>query len=131
MTLPLRNGRVRGMVLFELLIALSIFCLVAFSLVLALDSAFDAARARNQLDLVVRGLNNHLILLRSAQVAPVDEDLPDDGTGVAYHVTIENEQLQDQKNQPIPNVYRATVTAKWKAGKDDVQRSVSELLYQP
>jgi hypothetical protein len=39
--------------------------------------------------------------------------------------------MQDEKGQPVPNMYRATITATWKARADTEQRDVSELIYQP
>ncbi len=111
--------------------ALFIFTLVAFSLVMALDSAFDASMDRNEIDVAVRGLDNQLALLHSARVIPGEQDLPDDGSGIQYHLAVSIEQMQDQKRQPVPNIYRATITATWKAHGETQQREVSELIYQP
>ncbi len=119
------------MVLLEVMMALVIFTTVAFALVMALNGAFDAAHDRAQIDLAVRGLNNQLALLHSARVLPGEQDTPDDGTGIAYHISITQEQLQDQKHQPVPNMYRATITATWTNRNQPDQREVSTLIYQP
>jgi len=121
----------RGMVLFEVVMALTIFTLVAFSLVMALDSAFDAATDRNEIDVAIRGLGNQMALLHSARVLPGENDLPDDGSGVLYHLAVTQEQMQDQKMQPVPNMYRATITATWTSRGQSEERDVSELIYQP
>jgi prepilin-type N-terminal cleavage/methylation domain-containing protein len=127
---PNRRAR-RGMVLFELMIALTIFSVVAFSLVMALDAAFDAAKDRNQLDTVIRGLENQMALLHASRVLPEDVDLPDDGSGITYHLTVEPAPMQDQKKQPVFNMYRATVTATWKSDGQPDDRSLTQLFYQP
>jgi hypothetical protein len=119
------------MVLFEVIIALGIFTVVAFSLVMALHSAFDAAMDRNEIDVAIRGLNNQLALLHAARVLPGENDLPDDGSGILYHVAVAQEQMLDQKKQPVPNTYRATITATWKSRGQAQERDVSELIYQP
>jgi hypothetical protein len=119
------------MVLFEVVMALFIFTLVAFSLVTALDSAFDAATDRNEMDGAIRGLENQMALLHAARVLPGESDLPDDGSGILYHVAISQEQMQDQKKQPVPNMYRATITATWKSHGQAQERDVTELIYQP
>jgi hypothetical protein len=119
------------MVLLEVMMALVIFTMVAFSLVVALYSAFDAEEKRNQIDLAVRGLNNQLALLHSARLLPGEQDAPDDGTGIAYHITVAQEQMQDQKMQPVPNMYRATITATWILHNQPDEREVSALVYQP
>ena len=128
---PHRLGTRRGMVLFEVIVALTIFAVVAFALVKALDSSFEAQKDRNEVDLVVRGLNNQLALLHANRVLPGEQDLPDDGTGVTYHLAVTQEQMEDQKRQPVPNMYRATLTATWTANGQSNERDVSELIYQP
>jgi type II secretory pathway component PulJ len=120
-----------GMVLFEVVMALFIFTLVGFSLVMALDSTFDAARQRNQIDTAIRGLNNQMELLHAARILPGESDAPDDGSGILYHIVVDQEQMTDQKNQPVPNMLRVTITATWKFSGQVEQRNVSELVYQP
>ncbi len=120
-----------GMVLLEVVTALLVFTLVAFSLVMALDSAFDATFDRNQIDMALRGLDNQLVLLHSARVQPGELDQPDDGSGILYHVSVQQEQMKDQKNQFVPNMYRATITATWKYRGEPQERDVSELIFQP
>ena len=119
------------MVLFEVIIALTIFALVAFALVAALDSSFNAAESRLDIDGAVRGLNNQLALLHAAPVLPGDRDLPDNGSGYLYHVAVTQEQLVDQKKVPLQNMLRATLTVTWKSRGETQSRSVSELIYQP
>src|SRR5258708_7238728 len=127
-----RTHRARqGIVLLEVVTALFVFITVAFSLVMALNSAFDAAMARNEVDMALRGLENQMELLHSARVLPGEQDLPDDGTGIVYHVLIAQEQMQDQKGQPVPNMYRATITATWKSRGQAQERDITELIYQP
>src|SRR6202020_1737121 len=105
----------RGMVLFEVIIALFIFTFVAFALVVALQSAFDAAMDRDEIDVAIRSLNNQMTLLHATPLLLGDSDLPDDGSGILYHLTVAQEPMQDQKSQPVPNMYRATITATWKS----------------
>jgi hypothetical protein len=124
-------GDRQGMVLFEVVIALFIFTMVAFALVMALDSSFDAATDRNDIDGVIRGLNNQMSLLHTSPLLIGENTLPDDGSGILYHLSVEQEQMQDQKNQPVPSMYRATITATWKSRGETNERDVSELIYQP
>lgn len=125
-----RRGR-HGMVLFEVITALFVFTLVAFSLVLALNSAFEAATERNEIAAAILGLNNRIALLHANRLLPGESDLPDDGSGITYRLSVSQLQLQDQKHQPVPNIYKATITASWKSNGEVETREVSELLYQP
>ena len=127
-----RRRRVRqGMVLFEVVIALVIFSVVALSLVTALDSSFDAANNRSDIDAAVRGLNNQLALLHASRVLPGDRDLPDDGSGLLYHLSVSQEQMVDQKKAPVLNMFRVILTVSWKSNGELRDRSASELIYQP
>ncbi len=125
-----QKGR-KGMVLFELLIALFLFVLVGFSLVMALDAGLKANRLRNHAALVTQGLNNHLALLHNAQIGPCDRDLADDGSGVNYHLMVQPDADKDQKGQTLANLYRATITAHWTSEGQAEARSVNEVIYQP
>jgi prepilin-type N-terminal cleavage/methylation domain-containing protein len=121
----------RGMVLLEVLAALTLFAVVSLSLVIALNESMGAAKDRNLADAARRGLANQLSILRGAPLTPGEQDLPDDGSGFLYHCKIEPEPMQDQKKQPVLGIYRATITVKWKSEGHAEDRSVSELLYQP
>lgn len=121
----------QGMVLLEVVIALTVFTLVAFSLVRTLDAAFDASKTRTEIDTAIRGLQNQMALLHSGPVVLMNRDLPDDNSGLTYHVTIEPAQFMDQKKQALGGIYRATITVKWKSSGLDEDRSVSELIFQP
>ena len=131
MNAPLSFRSRSGMVLMEVMFALSIFAVAAMALIIALDSTFDAAADRTRIDLAIRGLENQITLLHSGRLQVSEQDMPDDGTGILYHVAITQEQMKDQKGQQVPNMYRVTVTAKWHAHGVDDQREVSELIYQP
>jgi len=121
----------RGMVLFEVMMALFIFTMVAFSLVMALNTSMDSAQKRNEIDAAMRGLDNQLTMLHSGRVNPIDKDLDKDSYGIAYHLTVEPENLKDQKGQQLAGMYHVTITAKWKSGREDEDRSIDELIYQP
>jgi len=129
----LKDKGKKGMVLFEVMTAMFIFTLAAFAIVVALDKCLDAANNRNQIDLALRGLQNQLALIHGANIQPSETDAPDDGTGIAYHISVAQEQeLRDEKGVPIPSIYRATITASWKGPDGNAQtRAVSELVYQP
>ena len=128
---PYRSAGRRGMVLFELMIALGIFVAVAFGLVLALDAAMTAGRERNDIAVVISGLSNQMTLLHEAPISPCDKDISNDDPNIIYHLVIAPEQLKDQKGQPVLNIFRATITAKWKLGSEVEDRSLDELIYQP
>ena len=117
------------MVLIEVVTALFIFTLVAFSLVMALNAAMDAASRRNEIDTAIRGLESQLALVHASPLTPVDKTLPDDGSGITYHLTVAPELMKDQHGQNVPGLFRVTIEAQWQTGQGGT-RSVSELMYQ-
>jgi hypothetical protein len=120
------------MVLLEVMIAIFVFTVAAFSLVMALDGCLQAGAQRNKIDVAVRGLENQMALLHGSTIQPGETDAPPDGTGVSYHVSVlQAQDLRDQKGLPIPSIWRATITATWKSPSGELQtRSVSEMIYQ-
>jgi len=130
MKAPLRHTR-HGMVLLEVVIALTIFAVVSLGLVSALNESFSAAQDRNAADQVARGLRNQLALLRAAPLALGNRDLPDDGSGMTYHLAVAPEQMTDQKKQPVLGLYRATISVQWKRNGHAEKQEISELVYQP
>ena len=121
----------RGLVLMEVIIALTIFAVVSMSLVMALDAAMGATRQRNEIDAATRGMANQLALIRAAPLSPSEKDAPDDGSGITYHVSVEPEQFKDQSGQNLSGIYRVMVTASWKSDEGAEARDISELIYQP
>lgn len=125
-----RRGRA-GMVLIEVLTALFVFTIVAFGLVLALNGSLETSSDRIDIDTALRGLNNQVAQLHMTRITPGETDVPDDGSGFHYHVSIAQESLTDQKRVPLQSMYRATITVTWQAHNDTQTRSISELIYQP
>jgi prepilin-type N-terminal cleavage/methylation domain-containing protein len=127
------NRRVRdgGMVLLEVMMALSVFAIVSLGLVTALDKSFDVARDRNAADESARGMRNQLALLHGSPLAPGEKDLGADASGISYHLAVTPEPMLDQKRQPVVGIYRATITAAWKRDGRAETRTISELVYQP
>lgn len=131
MKLPLSIRRSDGFALLEVMLALTVFAVAGFSLVMALDATITAAKERNEIETATRGLSNQLALLHAQRLVPVDLDLPDDKSGILYHLSVVLERMQNLKKQPVTGFYRATLTARWSVGSRTEDRSISELVFQP
>ena len=123
-----RRSSVHGMVLLEVIVALTIFTGVAFALVMALDAATEAGTDRNRVDAATLGLENRMAQLANAPIAPTKRDLPADPTGVAYHLEITPQTLEDDHRKDFSGFYRVTLRATW--GRDR-EKELSQLFYQP
>ena len=120
-----------GMVLLEVIIALTVFTCVAFALVVALDEATGAATDRNQVDAATIGLENQMVQVANTRLATTTRDLPADGSAIAYHLEVDPQTLQDDDKKSFSGFYRVTLHATWKAGQATESRDLSQLIYQP
>lgn len=127
---PQRRGR-SGVVLLEVIIAMTVFAVVSLALVTTLNASFDAARERNRADAVDRGLANQLTLLNTQRLQLGEHDLPADSDGSSYRLSVVPQPMLDQQKQPLPGLYRATITATWNEDGHMETRAVSQLVYQP
>jgi hypothetical protein len=118
------------MVLLELIVALTVFALVAFSLVGALDAGMTVAGERDHIDAATRGLANELALLHAGRIDPGNRKWTG-ADDLQYQLTIAPEEARNEKHQPLTHLYRVTVEAAWPEGRATESRSVSELVYQP
>jgi type II secretory pathway component PulJ len=121
----------RGMVLLEVVIALTVFACVAFSLVVALNAATSAATDRNEVDAATVGLENNMAQVTGTRLATTTRDLPGDGSSIAYHLEVEPQVLQDDERKSFAGFYKVTLSATWKSGSESESRDLSELVYQP
>lgn len=121
----------RGMVLLEVIIALTIFTGVAFSLVMALDAATEAATDRNHADAATVGLENQMAQISQTRLAEAQRDLPADGSGIVYHLQINPQTLTDDNRKNFNGFFRITLQASWLAEGHKQSRELSELIYQP
>jgi type II secretory pathway component PulJ len=126
-----RSRRHTGMVLLEVIIALAIFTGVAFSLIMALDAATDAATDRNHVDAATVGLENQMAKISSTRLAETQRGLPDDGSGITYHLQVAPESLRDDNRKDFNGFFRVTFQATWKANGRTETRELSQLIYQP
>ena len=129
--IPLRPPSRSGMVLLEVIVALMIFTGVAFALVMALDAANDAAADRNRIDQAVQGLENQMAQVGKGRLGEESIDLPDDHSGIAYHLEVSPETLTDDDQKRYSGFFRIHLTAIWPDGKGKATRELSELKYQP
>jgi type II secretory pathway pseudopilin PulG len=115
------------MVLLEVIIALAIFSGVAFSLVMALDAATDAATDRNQVDAATLGLENQMAKISSTRLAETQRSLPDNKSGIAYHLQIAPESLRDDNRKNFNGFFRVTLQASWIAQGRKETRELSQV----
>ncbi len=123
----------QGFTLFEVLVALSLFTFVAFSMVELLQTCLDTELAIRKNEVVTQGLRNQLAQVLTSRLQPVERDLPSPDTKdkVKYHLSVSKEVLFNQDKVQLNAMYRVTITARWPDSNQTATRNVSHLIYQP
>ncbi len=119
--------------LFEVLVALGLFALVAFSLVELLQNAIATEEEIRLSESVTQGLSNQLAMVTSKKIEPTEQDLanPVSNSPITYHLSITQIQLYSQDKTILNGMYKITLTATWPEDQTTEKREISQLLYQP
>ena len=100
-----REGR-RAYVLLEMIIALTVFAIVATGLATLLHSALDAANLLRRQAAIRRGLESILV---ESKAKPKREEMPmtsrDDALGVEYRCELQELKWVNRRRKPIKGLY--------------------------
>ena len=131
---PLRRGapwRGRGFLLLEVMLATTIFCLVAVALMNGLGESADSMRRSNRESQIRLGLESRLA---EAQAMPLQLGLhkeDPDGSGVAYEQQWEALQPVNQNKDVLSGLYKLTVRAHWTDRTVEESDEASIDVYRP
>lgn len=120
-----------GMLLFEVMLATAIFCLVGIALSDGLGRAAGSMRRANRENQVRLGLASHLA---EAQALPVQLGLRQekaDAEGVAYEREWKAVRLVGRDKTVLPNLYLLTVRARWNDHGEENVEEAAVRLYRP
>jgi hypothetical protein len=135
MVSPLRktgaSSRGKGYILLEVILAVGIFTLAGMSLVLALNNVADVFVQARTTSEIRSNLETRLSQMRIAPVAPGREKSEPDSQGVVYEQEVALLELVNDDKVILSNLYRMTVTAYWREGKDEMSEKAEVYVYQP
>jgi prepilin-type N-terminal cleavage/methylation domain-containing protein len=121
----------RGFVLWEMMLALMIFCIVAVSLTRALHQTIDTAVLLRDDSEVRRNLQNILAECSIIKLAPGKEDLEMGNGRIHYEREVSRIQPKNDRNQILPNLYQVTAKATWTAQNQSRSSQAELVIYQP
>ena len=111
---PSKAGSASGVVLFEVMIALGLFGLVAVGLVQALQATAEASRASRVEMHVVRNLQSLMTeLSKMDSYDEVPEPTQPDAMGVVYSFEVEEMEIETEEGEVLNDMYRLRVVADW------------------
>ena len=121
----------RAFVLFEVVLATTIFAIVMLGLAAALNETLSAVvRARRESDIRLT-LESLLAAAREKPLQPGREDLKVSQGNAKYAKEVKLLELENRERQKLGNLYLLTITAKWTAeGMEEKQVAQLE-IYQP
>lgn len=119
----------RGYILYEVLIALTVFALAITGLMQVLSLTIDAANEIAFERAVHRGLESILTEARHRDVADMSIDYLDEVLEVAYHTEVEELQLANTEGQTLTGMYKLTATATYQVGAEQVEDAAEIWIY--
>ena len=121
----------RGIALLEVLLALTLFSLVALGLVRAFTQSMETASLSEHVAEATLGLQNQVDLTLARRLTPGEADLPSDGSGLIYHLLVQPTPATTQERTPLANVLQVDLSVRWMENRQEYNRDVSYLKYQP
>jgi len=103
--------RPRGYILFELVIALTIFALAVLGLAKALNQALETANLLKRDQIIRIGMRNHLEEIRRKPISQMSITKMDTTYGVTYTSSTEPVSLKTTNGGTLSDIYNLTIKA--------------------
>ncbi|MDX6766358.1 MAG: hypothetical protein SFU85_06170 [Candidatus Methylacidiphilales bacterium] len=126
-----RKRLIRGIVMFEVLIALAVFATAFVGIGRVLAGLIDAA-GRVEHARYVRGqMESRIALLKKGNIQPLREEQDRDSRGVSYLLEIKKADIRGKKNAPLNGFFLLRVEARWRQGTEEQSDDLETLWFQP
>lgn len=116
----------KGFMLFEVMVAVTVFAFAALGLANTINKTIDSAIALQREAEVRLGLESKLAELKAKplQVAKITD--PPDARGIVYETEVQTMQVRNEKDLLLSGFYRLTVRARWKDNEQE-QEAFAEI----
>jgi type II secretion system protein I len=123
--------RFHGFVLWEILLALTIFCVVAVALITAVHQVVDASILLRDESRVRLELQNLLTETAATKMKPGKSEVQVGDGRVHYEREIRAVQAKTAAGVVLPSLYQIIVQASWKASGQQRSSHAEVIVYQP
>jgi type II secretory pathway component PulJ len=123
--------RSRGFVLWEIMLALMIFCLVAVALTTALHQTVDASILLRDESQVRLEMQNLLTETAAQKLKPGKSEVRVGDGRVHYEREVRTVQAKTAAGVLLPNLYKISVRASWTASGQDRSNHAEVIVYRP
>lgn len=121
----------RGYLLYEVLIAVTIFALAGLGLVKLLSMAVQTSNEFAFEAAVRRGMESILAEARQKEIAEMTLEVNDEAMGVIYRTTVETLTMNTETGQTLTGLYTLKATATYDFGGRPVEDSAEVWIYKP
>jgi type II secretion system protein I len=125
------SKRFQGFVLWEILLALTIFCVVAVALITAVHQTVDASILLRDESQVRLELQNLLTETAATKMKPGKSEVQLGDGRVHYEKEIRAVQAKTAAGVVLPSLYEIIVQASWKASGQQRSSHAEVIVYQP
>jgi type II secretory pathway pseudopilin PulG len=125
------SKRADGFVLWEIMLALTIFCVVAVALTTALHQTVDASILLRDESQVRLELQNLLTETAATKLKPGKSVMLMGDGRVRYETEVRAVQAKTASGVPLPNLYEIRVQASWRSSGQDRSGHAELIVYQP
>ncbi len=127
----MRDSQSRAFTLFEVMIALGIFMLVAVGSMNALGALVDSVRLSRQLSSARNRIDQVLSEARVIRLPTGRTVLDDEGDGFKITREVAPLLLANDDQESLQNMFKITVLCAWKQGEEERHEEAEIWIYQP
>ena len=120
-----------GFVLWEIMLALTIFAVVAVALSTALQQTVETSILLRDESQVRLEMQNLLAEATSVKVKPGKSDIQTGDGRVRYERVIRSVEAKTARGEVLPDLYEIVIKASWKSSGRDRSDSAALIVYQP
>ena len=121
----------KGFVLWEIMLALTIFAIVAVALTTALQQTVETSVLLRDESQVRLEMQNLLAETTSVKVKPGKTELETGDGRVRYEREIRAVQAKTARGEVLPGLYEIVIKASWKSSGRNRSDSAALVVYQP
>jgi prepilin-type N-terminal cleavage/methylation domain-containing protein len=125
------SRRSRGFVLWEIMLALTIFCVVAVALTIALHQVADASILLRDESQVRLELQNLLLETAALKMVPGKSEVKVGDGRVHYEKQIRVVQAKTAAGAVLPSLYEIVLQASWTASGQQRSAHAEVIVYRP
>jgi type II secretory pathway pseudopilin PulG len=120
-----------GFVLWEIMLALTIFVVVAVALTVALQQSVETSILLRDESQVRLELRNLLTEAASAKLKVGKSEIRTGDSRVLYEKEVRAVKAKTARGEPLPDLYEIAIQASWRSSGRDRSDSAALIVYQP